>query len=95
MLPENAQDVRDVGIEPGAAFERYGTRVWDLELDGDRRRGLKVSLIDEGRDDGAVVVWAHLAPPLGDEALPGSRVTAGALTPGGAVHQAWMRRTAA
>ena len=58
--------VRDVGIEPGAAFERDGTRVWDLELDGDRRRGLKVSLIDEGRDDGAVVVWAHLAPPLGD-----------------------------
>jgi len=58
--------LRAAGIEPSDAFEREGASVWDMELDGARRRGLKVSLIDEGRADGAVIVWAHLAPPLGD-----------------------------
>lgn len=39
---------------------------WDLLLDGERRRGLQVTLIADPRDEGALIVWGHLAPPLGD-----------------------------
>lgn len=40
--------------------------MWDLILDGERRRGLPVTLIADPRPIGALIVWGHLAPPLGD-----------------------------
>ncbi|MFZ9218507.1 MAG: hypothetical protein ACO23F_03915, partial [Candidatus Limnocylindrus sp.] len=66
----------DVSSIP-ALLERFGivapephrrdlATVWDLELDGERRRALRLSLIHDARPGGVIVVWAHLAPPLGD-----------------------------
>lgn len=49
-----------------APHRRDDATVWDLELDGNVRRGLRVSLIHDARPGGALMVWAHLAPPLGD-----------------------------
>lgn len=54
------------GIKSTAPHRRDDATVWDLELDGRVRRGLRVSLIHDARQGGALVVWAHLAPPLGD-----------------------------
>lgn len=39
---------------------------WDLTLDGERRRDLKVTLIADPQPGGALIVWGQLAPPLGD-----------------------------
>ena len=39
---------------------------WDVVLDGERRRGLPVTLIADPRPAGALIVWGQLAPPLGD-----------------------------
>ena len=58
--------LRGLGIDAGEPHRRDGATVWDLELDGARRRGLRVTLIHDGRPDGALIAWAHLAPPLGD-----------------------------
>ncbi len=55
-----------LGISPSAPYRRDDATVWDLELDGHLRRGLRVSLIHDARPGGALMVWAHLAPPLGD-----------------------------
>ena len=54
----------DLGLEPAATVEREGVVAWDFALDGRRRRDLRTTLIL----DPAVgaIVWAHLAPPLGD-----------------------------
>lgn len=60
-----------------ALLERYEIRVqtphrrddatvWDLELDGERRRNLRCTLIHDARPGGVLVAWLHLAPPLGD-----------------------------
>ena len=54
------------GITTAAPHRREDATVWDLELDGNVRRGLRVSLIHDARPGGALMVWAHLAPPLGD-----------------------------
>ncbi len=56
--------LRDLGLEPGGGLEREGIVAWDLALDGRRRRDLRTTLIL----DPAVgaIVWAHLAPPIGD-----------------------------
>jgi len=55
-----------LGVEVPAAHQRDDATVWDLELDGKRHRGLRVSLIHDARKGGALLIWAHLAPPLGD-----------------------------
>jgi Putative bacterial sensory transduction regulator len=56
--------LRDLGLEPLATVERDAITAWDVALDGRRRRDLRATLIL----DPAVgaIVWAHLAPPLGD-----------------------------
>ena len=54
------------GIDVPEPHRRDAATVWDLELDGERRRGLRLSLIHDARPGGVLVVWAHLAPPLGD-----------------------------
>ena len=61
-----AQLLSDFDIAVGSRQERAGAYVWDLDLDGERRRALKVTLIFEDRPDGVLIAWAHLAPPLGD-----------------------------
>jgi hypothetical protein len=54
----------ELGLQPGPRVEREGVVAWDLTLDGKVRRDLRTTLIL----DPAVgaIVWAHLAPPLGD-----------------------------
>jgi hypothetical protein len=54
------------GVTAAAPHRREDATVWDLELDGNVRRGLRVTLIHDARPGGALMVWAHLAPPLGD-----------------------------
>lgn len=56
--------LRSLGLEPLARVEREGIVAWDVALDGRRRRDLRATVIL----DPAVgaIVWAHLAPPLGD-----------------------------
>ena len=54
-----------LGIE-ASEHRRDGVTAWDLTLDGERRRDLKVTLIADPRPGGALIVWGHLAPPLGD-----------------------------
>ncbi len=56
--------LRELGLEPGARIDREGVVAWDLALDGRRRRDLRVTLILD-RSIG-LIIWAHLAPPLGD-----------------------------
>lgn len=54
----------DLGIPPGPCLVRDGVRAWDVVLDGRRRRDLRTTLIlDPGL---GLIVWAHLAPPIGD-----------------------------
>jgi len=55
-----------LGIVTTTPHRRDDATVWDLELDGAKRRGLRVSLIYDARKGGALLIWAHLAPPLGD-----------------------------
>jgi hypothetical protein len=54
------------GVVVPKEHRRDDATVWDLELDGERRRGLRLTLIHDARPGGVLVVWAHLAPPLGD-----------------------------
>lgn len=54
------------GVAVPTPHKRDDATVWDLELDGERRRALRLSLIHDARPGGVLVVWAHLAPPLGD-----------------------------
>jgi hypothetical protein len=56
--------LRDLGLEPGASLEREGIVVWDVALDGRRRRDLRATLILDPAI--GAIVWAHLAPPIGD-----------------------------
>ena len=58
--------LNSLGIATAAPHQRDDATVWDLELDGAERRGLRVSLIYDARKGGALLIWAHLAPPLGD-----------------------------
>jgi hypothetical protein len=54
----------DLGISPGPRSERDGIVAWDVVLDGRRRRDLQVTLILDPAV--GLIVWALLAPPLGD-----------------------------
>src|SRR5258705_285743 len=55
---------RGFALEPRASVERDGITVWDVALDGRGRRDLRATVI---LDPGVgAIVWAHLAPPLGD-----------------------------
>jgi len=54
----------DLGLTPGQRAERDGIVAWDLVLDGRRRRGLPITLILDPTV--GLIVWALLAPPLGD-----------------------------
>jgi hypothetical protein len=54
----------DLGLVPGARADRDGVVAWDLALDGRRRRDLRVTLILDPSI--GAIVWAHLAPPIGD-----------------------------
>ena len=56
--------LRELGLEPGAGLEREGIVAWDVALDGRRRRDLRATLILDPAI--GAIVWAHLAPPLGD-----------------------------
>lgn len=54
----------EFGIAPGPRSERDGISAWDISLDGRRRHELRTTLIlDPGL---GLIVWAHLAPPIGD-----------------------------
>ena len=54
----------DLGLEASERAERDGAAAWDVTLDGRRRRDLRATVIlDPGL---GCIVWAHLAPPLGD-----------------------------
>jgi hypothetical protein len=53
-----------LGLEPSATVEREGITAWDVTLDGRRRRDLRATLILDPAI--GAIVWAHLAPPLGD-----------------------------
>jgi hypothetical protein len=54
----------ELGIEPGPRLEREGVTAWDLTLDGRKRVDLRVTIILDPAL--GAILWAHLAPPLGD-----------------------------
>lgn len=54
----------ELGLPPGPRVEREGVVAWDLTLDGRVRRDLRTTLILDPAI--GAIVWAHLAPPLGD-----------------------------
>jgi hypothetical protein len=54
----------ELGLVPGARAERAGIVAWDVALDGRRRRDLRATLILDPAI--GAIVWAHLAPPIGD-----------------------------
>jgi len=56
--------LRELGLEPAARVDREGIVAWDVALDGRRRRDLRTTLILDPAI--GAIVWAHLAPPLGD-----------------------------
>lgn len=54
----------ELDLRPLERADRDGVVAWDLELDGRRRFGLRVTLIlDPGL---GLICWAHYAPPIGD-----------------------------
>src|SRR5215831_9297466 len=65
MSPDDIEAwLADLGIEPGPRLERDGVTAWDLTLDGRRRVDLRVTVILDPAL--GAILWAHLAPPLGD-----------------------------
>lgn len=56
--------LHDLDIVPTATADRDGVSVWDLVLDGRRRLDIRVTLILDPAT--GLIVWVHLAPPLGD-----------------------------
>ncbi len=54
----------DLGVSPGPRVERDGVTAWDVVLDGRRRLDLRTTLILDPTL--GLIVWAHLAPPIGD-----------------------------
>lgn len=56
--------LHDLDIVPTTTADRDGISVWDLTLDGRRRLDLRVTLILDPAT--GLIVWLHLAPPLGD-----------------------------
>ncbi len=53
-----------LGLDVGPGVEREHVVAWDVTLDGRRRLDLRTTVILD-QELGAIV-WAHLAPPLGD-----------------------------
>lgn len=56
--------LHDLDIAPTTTADRDGVSVWDLVLDGRRRLDIRVTLILDPAT--GLIVWVHLAPPLGD-----------------------------
>src|SRR4051812_9276842 len=56
--------LRDLALEPVERAERDGIASWDLELDGRRRFGLRVTVILDPAV--GLFCWAHYAPPIND-----------------------------
>ena len=54
----------ELGIEPGERQQREALTAWDITLDGRRRVDLRVTVIHDPAL--GAILWAHLAPPLGD-----------------------------
>jgi len=54
----------ELDLGPAERLERESVASWDLRLDGRRRFDVRVTVILDPST--AVVVWAHLAPPIGD-----------------------------
>lgn len=54
----------ELGLQPGPRVEREGIVAWDVTLDGRVRRDLRTTLILDPAI--GAIVWAHLAPPIGD-----------------------------
>lgn len=54
----------DLGIPVDVPSERDGITAWDVVIDGRRRLDLRTTLILDPAL--GLIVWAHLAPPLGD-----------------------------
>jgi hypothetical protein len=56
--------LRELGLDAVERADRDGISSWDLELDGRRRFGLRVTVI---LDPGVgLLCWAHYAPPIND-----------------------------
>lgn len=58
------RELAALGLEAGERAEREGIAAWDMTLDGRKRRDLRTTLILDPAL--GLIVWAHLAPPLGD-----------------------------
>jgi Putative bacterial sensory transduction regulator len=56
--------LRELGLDPIERAERDGIASWDLELDGRRRFGLRVTVILDTTV--GLFCWAHYAPPIND-----------------------------
>jgi hypothetical protein len=54
----------DLGLEAGPRSERDGVVAWDVTVDGRRRLDLRVTVIFD--PSLGAILWAHLAPPIGD-----------------------------
>jgi hypothetical protein len=54
----------DLGIPAGPRADRDEISAWDIVLDGRRRLDLRITLILDPTT--GLIVWTHLAPPLGD-----------------------------
>jgi hypothetical protein len=66
MLDADAVErwLAELGLEPGARSDRDGIAAWDVTVDGRRRFDLRVTVILD--PSLGAILWAHLAPPLGD-----------------------------
>ncbi|HEV2005537.1 MAG TPA: YbjN domain-containing protein [Candidatus Limnocylindrales bacterium] len=51
-------------LEPGDRTERDGISAWDVTVDGRRRLDFRVTVILDPSI--GAILWAHLAPPIGD-----------------------------
>lgn len=56
--------LRELALEPGDRADRDGIAAWDVTIDGRRRLDLRVTVILD--PSLGVILWAHLAPPIGD-----------------------------
>ncbi len=54
----------ELGLATDQRTDRDGITAWDIVLDGRRRLDLRVTLILDPTL--GLIVWTHLAPPLGD-----------------------------
>jgi hypothetical protein len=54
----------DLRLEPSPPADRDGITAWDLSIDGRRRLDLRVTVIHD--PSLGAILWAHLAPPIGD-----------------------------